>query len=129
VATHETTGATSMSCVSTPGPQDAREPAASYDVGRPMPSYGPAAPVRATDTQAIVAFVLGIFSVVMIPLLGPVAIVVANGVLRKVATGEIPVESRGLATAGRVLGIIGTVFLGLGALLLVVFVAVTAMRT
>jgi len=88
-------------------------------VGQPMPSYEPVAPAAGSDSQAIVAFVLGIFSVVMLPVLGPVAIVVANRTLRKVETGEIPPESRGLATAGRVLGIIGTVLLGLAVLAVV----------
>ncbi len=91
-------------------------------VGQPSPSYDragyadePVGPARAANTQAVVAFVLGIFSVFGLWVLGPVAIVVANRALRKVESGEIPPSSRGLAVVGRVLGIIGTVLLVLAA--------------
>ncbi len=83
----------------------------------------------ASSGQATVAFVLGVFSVVGLWLLGPVAIVVANGALRKVETGEIPAGSRGLAVVGRILGIIGTVFLALAILAVIAGVVLFVTRS
>lgn len=96
----------------------------SSDTPRPHPgdavaSYGPGGRPPAGDTRSIVAFVLGIFSVFGLWVLGPVAIVVATGALRRIDAGEVPPGSRGLAVAARVLGIIGTVLLGVAVLVVV----------
>lgn len=68
------------------------------------------------SSQAVVVFVLGILGVMLCQLLAPIAWIVGNGELRGIAEGRRPPQDRGLASAGRVLGIIGTVLLGLGLL-------------
>lgn len=70
--------------------------------------------------QGGVALVLGILSVVLLPLLGPIAWWLAVREKRAIAAGRRDPNGRGVATAGQVLGIIGTV---LFALLIALFVA------
>ena len=55
--------------------------------------------------------VLGILSIVCIPLLGPVAWIMGNKALQELDQGFGYLKSRGLVVAGRILGIIGTVLL------------------
>jgi len=55
--------------------------------------------------------VLGILSIVCIPLLGPVAWIMGNKALQELDQGFGDPNSRGLVVAGRILGIIGTVLL------------------
>ncbi len=97
-----------------------------------MPAYAspdPELPV-AGSTAAVVAFVLGIFSVVGLPFLGPVAWILARRVLRDIDRADPSVGSnRGLAIAAKVLGIIGTVFLVLAVIVVaaaVVFALVSS---
>ena len=69
-------------------------------------------------SQATVVFVIGLLSVVMCQILGPVALLMGNKY--RAACAEVGVEPDGLGTAGWVLGIVGTVLLciTLGILLL-----------
>lgn len=67
-------------------------------------------------SQAVLVFVLGILGLMMCQVLAPIAWIVGNGELRGIAEGRRPPQDRSLASAGRVLGIIGTVLLGLGLL-------------
>lgn len=67
--------------------------------------------------------VMGILSLVLCPLLGPVAWSMSNGALSvldryEAETGDI--SQRGLVVAGRICGIIGTVLLGLSLFLVLV---------
>ena len=96
-------------------PQDSRP-------GAPLPSYhrDPASVTNARSGPAVAAFVVGILSVVALWPLGPVAIVLANRALRAVDAGEVPADQRTLAVVGRVLGIVGTVLLGLAVVVVVV---------
>ncbi|GAA1879716.1 DUF4190 domain-containing protein [Lapillicoccus jejuensis] len=96
-------------------PQDSRP-------GEPLPSYhrDPASVTNARTGPAVAAFVVGVFSVVAVWPLGPLAIVLANRALRAVDAGEVPADQRTLAVVGRVLGIVGTVLLGLAVVALVV---------
>lgn len=72
-----------------------------------------------TDNRATVIFVLGLLSLVSCQILGPVAFVMGNAYMRDCeAMGE---EPDGLAKAGRVMGIIGTVFLALTVVLLLLY--------
>ncbi len=71
--------------------------------------------------------VLGILSLVVCGLLGPVAWVMGNTAVREMnANPAIDYRNRGNVTAGRVCGIIGTVLLVLGALMMVFFFIVMA---
>ena len=83
--------------------------------GAPMPSYdrGDGGGGAATaGTRATVAFVLGILSVVGMPFFGPVAWILGRRAVHAAdAVDAAAGSNRGLATAGMVLGIIGTVML------------------
>ncbi|MEP6799778.1 MAG: DUF4190 domain-containing protein [Lapillicoccus sp.] len=100
--------------------------------GTPMPAYAhPELPVSG-NTAAMAAFILGIFSVVGFPFLGPVAWILARRALRDIDRADRSgASNRGLAVAAKVLGIIGTVFLVLvviGLVVVVVVVLVSADR-
>ena len=89
---------------------------------------------------AIIAFILGIFSVVGFAVVGPVAWIMANKALKEMGpsvgttyrnrSGGVTYRNRNLAVAAKVLGIIGTIFLILVIIAVVVFaiVAVAAAR-
>lgn len=93
--------------------------------GSPMPAYDRDAAAGPRDhPNAIIAFILGIFSVVAFPLVGPVAWILASKALHEIDRPNGTVyTNRGLAVAGKVLGIIGTVFLVLIIIAIVVFVS------
>jgi hypothetical protein len=60
---------------------------------------------------AVAALVLGILSVMFCPLCGPVAWSLGRSAEREVDAASGQLGGRGLATAGKILGIIGTAFL------------------
>jgi hypothetical protein len=72
------------------------------------------------NSQGVLALVLGILGLVACGILAPFAWSVGNNELRGIDAGRRPPDNRGLANAGRILGIIGTVILGLGLLVLIV---------
>lgn len=74
-------------------------------------------------SQATTILVLGIIGLVLCQLLGPIAWVMGNNELQAIDAGRRAPENRGTANAGRILGIIGTVLLGL-IILLIVFLIV-----
>lgn len=61
--------------------------------------------------NATLILVLGILSIICIPLLGPVAWIMGNNALKELDQGFGDPNARGLVVAGRILGIIGTVLL------------------
>lgn len=63
------------------------------------------------DGQATLALVLGIISVFCCPVLGPVALFIGNASRQRIQASGGTLGGGGLATAGFVLGIIGTIFL------------------
>jgi predicted Zn finger-like uncharacterized protein len=68
------------------------------------------------DTQphrGSLILVLGILGIVACQIFGPVAWLMANNDLAEMRSGRMDPEGEGLTNAGRVCGIIGTVFLGL----------------
>lgn len=77
-------------------------------------------------SQAVTSLVLGIVGL-FIPLLGPFAWKFGHDEIKAIDAGRRPPNNYGMATAGRILGIIGTVFLVLGiiSLLLVIPAVVT----
>ncbi len=79
----------------------------------PGGGYAPAM-APPTDSQATLALVLGILSVVCCQVLGPVALFIGNASRQRIQASGGTVGGGGLATAGFVLGIIGTVLLVLG---------------
>ncbi len=80
----------------------------------PIPPTPPSAPYP-EQGQAATALVLGILSIVLCQLLGPVAWKLGSDEIRAIAEGRRPPEGLGLAQAGRICGIVGTCLLGAGA--------------
>jgi hypothetical protein len=70
--------------------------------------------------------VLGILSLVLCSILGPVAWSMGNEELRRIDSGQVDPMSRNSASAGRICGIIATVFLILGAIFFVGIFALAA---
>jgi hypothetical protein len=97
----------------------------SYGTPPPPPGYG--APtygaVPPQHRQAVTVLVLGILGLALCQVLGIPAWIMGNRVVREIDASGGAVGGRGLAQAGRICGIIATVFLAL-ALLLVLGIAV-----
>jgi Domain of unknown function (DUF4190) len=75
------------------------------------------------DGQATLSLVLGIISVFCCPILGPVALFIGNSSRQRVQASGGTLGGGGLATAGLILGIIGTIFLVFGVISIIVGVA------
>ena len=73
------------------------------------------------DSQATTVLVLGILSLVLCQVLGPIAWVMGNNELAGIDAGRRPPQNRGTAQAGRILGIISTVLMIIGVVFLIVF--------
>ena len=71
--------------------------------------------------QAVTALVLGILSIIVCQLLGPVAWKLGSDELRAIAEGRRSPDGMSMAQAGRITGIIGTCFLALGVAFLLFF--------
>lgn len=74
-------------------------------------------------SQATTALVLGILGIVICGFLAPFAWNMGNKELAAIDAGRRPPENRGSATAGRILGIIGTVLLAVGLVFVVLAIA------
>lgn len=66
------------------------------------------------SSEATTALVLGILGIIVCGILGPFAWNIGSRELRAIEEGRRDPTNRGTANAGRILGIVGTVFLGLG---------------
>jgi hypothetical protein len=75
------------------------------------------------SSQAVLVLVLGIIGLVLCQLTAPIAWVLGRSELQAVAEGRRPPGDEGLANAGRILGIVGTVLLAFGILMLLAFFA------
>ena len=73
-------------------------------------------PERSQATTALILGIVGIFFVIVAPL----AWKFGHGELRAIDEGRRPPDGHGQATAGRILGIIGTALLVFGVLALVI---------
>ena len=78
--------------------------------GEPTGPPGPSYPQQ-TAGGAVAALVLGILSVMFCPLCGPVAWSLGRSAEREVDAAGGQLGGRGLATAGKILGMIGTAFI------------------
>jgi hypothetical protein len=76
-------------------------------------------------SQATTVLVLGIISIVLCQFLGPVAWVMGNNELAAIDAGRRAPENRGTANAGRILGIISTVLIAIGIILVILIIAGT----
>lgn len=70
----------------------------------------------ASSNRPTIALVLGILGVVCCGLLAPVAWIMGSSELKSIRAGSSPASGEGLAKAGMILGIIGTVLLLFGLL-------------
>jgi hypothetical protein len=107
------------------GSPPAGEPAAEAPWRGPAPPADLSAPpARANAGGAIPALVLGILSVVFCPLCAPFAWYFGLRAERLVDESGGVLSGRGEATAGKILGIVMTILMTLGILLLIVLLAV-----
>lgn len=75
------------------------------------PPIPPQPQAQSASTQAITALVLGILGVVCCGLAAPIAWYLGVQELNAIQAGTSPVAGEGMAKAGKILGIIGTVLL------------------
>jgi uncharacterized protein DUF4190 len=68
---------------------------------------------QSASTQAITALILGILGVICCGLMAPIAWYLGNQELKAIQAGLSPAAGDGLARAGMILGIVGTILLGL----------------
>lgn len=83
-------------------------------------------------SQSTTILVLGILGLIICGVLAPFAWVMGNKELEAIDAGRRPIENRGTANAGRILGIIGTVLLAIGiivVILIFLFVGIAAVET
>ena len=110
--------------------QQSYPPAQQPPYGQPPygPPYGQGAPDQVRfhqpgptveHPQATLAFVLGLLSVLGLTILGPFGWYYGNKVVAQIDQDPREYNNRGIAMAGKVLGIIGTVFLALTVLLVI----------
>ncbi len=94
--------------------------------GYPPPGYPAQAPMQYAPEhpKATTSLVLGILGVVLCQVLAPFAWVVGKRTVNEIDASGGRLGGRGSAQAGYVLGIVGTVLLGLGLLYLVVVVLI-----
>jgi len=86
----------------------------------PPPPPAPPAPASASN-QAITALVLGILGLVCCSILAPVAWYLGHNEGRAIREGRSPAAGEGMAMAGKILGIIGTILMIFGLLWLLFF--------
>ena len=108
-----------------PAPQQPAWPAVIHD---PVAyDYGYSNPANLSEhPNSVLSMVLGIIGVFFFPLLGPVAWYLAAKGRRELAAFPGRWRPSGMLTAGFVLGIIGTVFLALGAMFMLFFIMLIA---
>ncbi len=95
-------------------------PGSHYPPYSPYPQ-GSQYPLRSVNGGLILT--LGILGLLVCNLLGPVAAVMGSNAVRAIDRGEANPNERGSANAGRIMGIISTVFLALSVLILIIAVA------
>lgn len=94
-------------------------PPGQYPPPPPIPAVAP------SSSKATTSLVLGVISVVMCGLfLGIPAMIIARQAKREIAESQGRLGGEGLATAGFVTGLIGTIWSVVGGILLVVLIAV-----
>lgn len=102
---------------------------------QPAYGYGGFTPAPPQDGQALAAMIVGIVSLVLacgygIGLLGsPVAMFLGRSSMKRIDASNGQLSGRGMAQAGFVMGLIGTVFLVLGIIFAIVIIALIANGT
>ena len=83
----------------------------------------PAIPGTTTQesSKAVMALVFGVLGIICCGLLAPVAWYLANEEIKGIDAGWLTEANRGMAQVAKILGIIGTILLGLGLLWVLLF--------
>lgn len=83
----------------------------------------PAIPGTTTQesSKAVMALVFGVLGIICCGLLAPVAWYLANEEIKGIDAGRLTEANRGMAQVAKILGIIGTILLGLGLLWVLLF--------
>ncbi len=76
------------------------------------------------QSQATTALVLGILGIVICQILGPFAWSMGSKEMQAIDAGRRPPENRGTANAAKILGIVGTVLLGIAIIGVILFFTV-----
>lgn len=76
------------------------------------------------QSQAVTVLVLGILSIIICQILGPFAWKMGADELKAIGEGRRSQEGQGMAQAGKICGIVGTVLLGMIVLGILLFVLV-----
>ncbi len=97
----------------------------------PPPGYPAGAPVQyAPDhPRATTSLVLGILGIVLCQLVAPFAWSMGKKTLDEIDASQGQVGGRGAAQAGYILGIVGTVLLGLGIIFIIIWVVLMGVLT
>jgi hypothetical protein len=90
--------------------------------GMAQPYGGTMTAAAPNDSQAMLALILGILSVACCAILGPVAFFIGNASKSRIQSSGGTLGGYGLAQAGWILGIIGTIFLALEILWVIIAV-------
>jgi hypothetical protein len=85
------------------------------------PTIPPAIPVATQSSKATMSLVLGVLGIICCGLLAPVAWYMSNEELKNIDAGRVAESNRGMAQVAKILGIIGTILLGLGLLWIILF--------
>lgn len=85
------------------------------------PPPPPVAPPAAGSNRALISLILGILGVLCCGILAPIAWYLGSQELKAIKSGLATPANQGLATAGMILGIIGTILLGLAVLWMIFF--------
>jgi len=83
----------------------------------------PETPAYPEASQATTALVLGILGIICCPILGIVAWIMANNELEGIKSGRRNPTNEGTANASRILGIVGTVLIGISIIALILLAA------
>lgn len=94
----------------------------------------PAEPVQTSQTQlprgnGVLILVLGILGLILCPPIGIIAWIMGHQELNKIRLGQVSNQDEGLARAGKILGIIGTIYFIVITILLafyIIFIAFVA---
>lgn len=86
-----------------------------------QPPSPPASSALPRSSQATLTLILGILSVLCCYILGPVAWYLGKSDLDRIKAGQLSSQDEGIAKAGMILGIIGTILLALTILWMIFF--------
>lgn len=79
-----------------------------------MATTAPTPTAEKASSQAVTSLVLGVLGLACCQILAPVAWYLGNQELKSIREGRSSAAGKGVATAGMVLGLIGTLFVLLG---------------